>query len=97
MRIFGEAWLLIGFLVLVTPGSVGAQETQTVVALDTCGQIAGLSPDVMDLIEQRRGCCSWHGGVCGCSSGGRVQCCDGTLSPSCRCRADDTKSPDVKG
>ena len=31
---------------------------------------------------ERRGCCSWHGGVCGCR-GGRVVCCDGTLSPSC--------------
>lgn len=25
----------------------------------------------------QQGCCSWHGGVCGCA-GGRVQCCDGT-------------------
>ncbi|MCA9593401.1 MAG: hypothetical protein KC776_08820 [Myxococcales bacterium] len=32
----------------------------------------------------RRGCCSHHGGVCGCS-GGRAQCCDGQLSPSCGC------------
>jgi len=32
----------------------------------------------------RRGCCSHHGGVCGCS-GGRALCCDGTLSPSCGC------------
>ncbi len=32
----------------------------------------------------RRGCCSWHKGVCGCS-GGRIICCDGTLSPSCGC------------
>lgn len=32
----------------------------------------------------QRGCCSWHGGVCGCSFG-RVECCDGTLSPSCTC------------
>ena len=32
----------------------------------------------------RRGCCSWHKGVCGCS-GGHVVCCDETLSPSCRC------------
>lgn len=31
-----------------------------------------------------RGCCSHHDGVCGCA-GGRVQCCDGTTSPSCRC------------
>ncbi len=33
---------------------------------------------------QRQGCCSWHGGVCGCV-GGRAKCCDGTLSPSCGC------------
>jgi hypothetical protein len=33
---------------------------------------------------QQQGCCSWHGGVCGCS-GGHTQCCDGTQSPSCRC------------
>ena len=34
--------------------------------------------------QERRGCCSWHGGVCGCK-GGRALCCDGTLSPSCGC------------
>lgn len=34
--------------------------------------------------EQRQGCCSWHGGVCGCQNG-RALCCDGTLSPSCGC------------
>jgi hypothetical protein len=33
-----------------------------------------------------RGCCSWHGGECGCS-GGRVVCCDGTFSPTCTCHA----------
>jgi len=32
----------------------------------------------------RSGCCSWHGGVCGCS-GNRAACCDGTLSPTCGC------------
>ena len=30
------------------------------------------------------GCCSHHGGVCGCS-GGRKTCCDGATSPSCKC------------
>ncbi len=35
-------------------------------------------------ILNRRGCCSSHGGVCGCS-GGSAQCCDGTLSPTCGC------------
>ena len=32
----------------------------------------------------QRGCCSWHGGVCGCEDG-RAKCCDGTLSPTCGC------------
>ena len=37
-------------------------------------------------MEQRQGCCSWHGGECGCNyATGRVICCDGTLSPSCYC------------
>jgi hypothetical protein len=35
---------------------------------------------------QKRGCCSWHGGVAGCS-GGRVVCSDGSLSPSCTCNS----------
>jgi len=38
----------------------------------------------------QRGCCSWHGGVCGCT-GGRAVCCDGKLSPSCGCHSDDIK------
>jgi hypothetical protein len=32
----------------------------------------------------RRGCCSWHMGVCGCY-GSRVVCCDGMFSPTCTC------------
>lgn len=32
----------------------------------------------------RQGCCSHHGGVCGCG-GGRAVCCDGSYSPSCGC------------
>ena len=37
-----------------------------------------------------RGCCSSHGGVCGCAKG-RSKCCDGTLSPSCHCFRDENK------
>jgi len=34
----------------------------------------------------KRGCCSNHNGVCGCDEKtGRVRCCDGTISPSCKC------------
>lgn len=36
----------------------------------------------------KRGCCSWHGGVCDCKNG-RVVCCDGSYSPSCTCHHDD--------
>lgn len=33
---------------------------------------------VFNIVEARSGCCSWHGGVCGCG------CCDGTpLSSTC--------------
>lgn len=38
---------------------------------------------------KQRGCCSWHGGVSGCS-GGRVTCNDGTYSPSCTCVIPET-------
>ena len=31
-----------------------------------------------------QGCCSWHGGQCGCSAG-QVVCCDGQYSPTCGC------------
>lgn len=36
-------------------------------------------------VNAQRGCCSWHGGVAGCSENGRQICADGTLSPSCTC------------
>ena len=32
-----------------------------------------------------RGCCSSHGGVCGCGKYGKQACCDGTMSPTCTC------------
>jgi len=38
------------------------------------------------VVYARRGCCSWHGGVCGCDTRvGRQVCCDGTYSPTCTC------------
>jgi hypothetical protein len=36
--------------------------------------------------EGRRGCCSHHGGVCGCAGDAHaLKCCDGELSPTCGC------------
>ena len=42
------------------------------------------SSDTKFTLIARSGCCSHHGGVCGCQ-GERQLCCDGTLSPSCGC------------
>lgn len=39
---------------------------------------------LIDELDQR-GCCSHHGGVCGCKDN-RALCCDGKLSPSCGCK-----------
>lgn len=36
-------------------------------------------------VNAQRGCCSHHGGVAGCSSGGRQICRDGSYSPTCTC------------
>lgn len=37
-------------------------------------------------VEATSGCCSWHGGVCGCDTiVGTQICCDGTYSSSCTC------------
>jgi hypothetical protein len=48
-----------------------------------------------NLAIARRGCCSHHNGVCGCK-GGRQECCDGTLSPSCRCFTPIQKENNLK-
>lgn len=48
------------------------------------GLIQSLAYSFDEEVVGRQGCCSWHGGVCGCSSG-RALCCDGSLSPSCGC------------
>jgi len=53
-----------------------------IASLPSCSALNGAyagSPQI-----ERQGCCSWHGGVCGCSNG-RAMCCDGKPSPSCGC------------
>ncbi len=51
-----------------------------------CDQLkqSGAAPEIL----AQQGCCSYHGGVCGCS-GGRTVCCDGRLSPSCTCTKEE--------
>ncbi len=37
------------------------------------------------IVNAQRGCCSSHGGIAYCGSGGKYICKDGTTSPSCTC------------
>jgi hypothetical protein len=67
------------------PAAPEAQQSQSA----TCRSIeaeklATLTEAERREMLERSGCCSHHNGVCGCS-GGRAQCCDGSLSPSCGC------------
>lgn len=49
--------------------------------------------NIMDeILQAGRGCCSYHGGMSGRCSGGRVVCNDGSLSPSCKCLTSDPDS-----
>lgn len=66
--------------------NANAAEQALIVDQQQCAtlQSEGASQEQM----ARRGCCSWHGGVCGCS-GSTVVCCDGQNSPSCTCHKDD--------
>jgi hypothetical protein len=61
-----------------------ATEADSVTIVSASTDFERLNYVTKDVEVSRRGCCSWHGGVCGCRNG-RVLCCDGTLSPTCRC------------
>jgi hypothetical protein len=61
------------------PQSTPAQLPKTEKPADCKGRTFASAEEAM-----QSGCCSWHGGVCGCSNG-RKTCCDGETSPSCKC------------
>lgn len=83
------ACLLLAFF--CSAGHVQAEEYQTIVVQpDLCGESAATEVWLDDLLLARQGCCSWHGGMSGECYNGRVVCNDGTLSPSCTCRASET-------
>jgi hypothetical protein len=52
-------------------------------AINMCAIAVEKNKDQFQLAGQ--GCCSSHGGECGCTITGAVQCCDGRTSPSCGC------------
>lgn len=70
------------FILLLLVGSLFADSLVNDTIVD-CEKI--IKSGDKELIA-KRGCCSWHGGVCDCGSNGRVICCDGTYSPSCTCK-----------
>lgn len=80
INIFG---LIFSFLIAIVPAVVFGEDitSQSYVCLVEQMTLGKTNP--FDSLEGR-GCCSWHGGVCGCQSG-RAVCCDGSLSPSCGC------------
>ncbi len=69
---------------VITPDSPIQKITPIPDDTNQCLDKTKLESDTTDLA--RRGCCSWHGGVCGCDEAtDRIICCDGTLSPTCTC------------
>ena len=91
MRIF-LVFLTFGFLTGLGEANIGdGQETndshrRSLVTEEYCQDRASINDEFPNLAVARRGCCSHHKGVCGCQ-GTRQKCCDGTLSPSCKCFA----------
>jgi hypothetical protein len=47
--------------------------------------VLGSTVSSPELALCKSGCCSWHGGVASCGSGGKYMCNDGTESPTCTC------------
>lgn len=62
--------------------------TQALSEENQCKQFKTEMPNTTSEQLAQSGCCSHHGGVCGCS-GGSDLCCDGAASPSCGCHAND--------
>jgi len=90
--------LFASFILLLTLSFNGYAEDQsnfsTLKAINSSSQVCQSLKDNGVTSEQlaQRGCCSHHGGVCGCANG-RAKCCDNTLSPTCTChKADEGKS-----
>ena len=81
-----QRWLLVLAVVGILAGPQVALADE---GKDEMSQQAArcMSSEQVNALLADRGCCSHHKGQCGCK-GGRVTCCDGTVSPSCRCEAD---------
>ena len=81
------------FLLLATPAFADEPATPRPITADQCTTTAQ-PDDLPGILEAARGCCSHHGGMSGQCSNGRVVCKDGSISPSCKCRADSDNQED---
>ena len=90
MKFFATAFL---FLMLVAPAALADNPLSMPTIAEQCGIIAQ-SDDLPGILEAARGCCSHHGGMSGQCSNGRVVCRDGSISPTCKCRADSDNPAD---
>lgn len=86
--------LVISLLIVLILGLSGVSYADDLKVFEVAVAIQDSEDKIATLdwnqVIARRGCCSWHGGVCDCI-GGRVVCCDGTFSPSCTCNRDSDK------
>ena len=81
------------FLLLAAPAFADEPATPQPTISGQCS--ATTQPDDLPgILEAARGCCSHHGGMSGQCSNGRVVCKDGSISPSCKCRADSENQED---
>lgn len=85
MKIFASAIL---FLLFTAPAFADEAASPQVVTYEQCSPAAQADDELPGIIEAGRGCCSRHGGMSGQCSNGHVVCRDGSISPTCTCRAD---------
>lgn len=92
MKTLASAFL---FLLLTVPAFADDNLIPQVIASEQCGT-AHADDALNGILEAGRGCCSHHGGMSGQCSNGRVVCRDGSISPTCRCKASDIVPGDDK-
>ena len=90
MKTFATALL---FLLLAAPAFANEPVAPQPIISDQC--VTASQPDELSgILEAARGCCSHHGGMSGQCKNGRVVCRDGSISPTCKCRADSDNPAD---
>ena len=89
MKTFATAIL---FLLIAAPAFADEFAAPQTIISDQC--TTAQPDDLPGILEAARGCCSHHGGMSGQCKNGRVVCRDGSISPSCKCRADSETQGD---